>query len=293
MKEEDADLDEIQPSETKISEEYDLPISDYTDFNLISGEAPILLESGNDENAIVTIFGGSESSGEVVGFGAEQVILVRDERAKTEIYEYIGRQALVLTILESQAMRVVSSPQEWRERSKKGASNSKLTSKSTHHMPAGYRPVHVNWKDLDKCNVCHMDEEYANKLFLQCDKCRMMVHARCYGELKPVDGVLWLRNLCRPGAPEVSPPCCLCPVTETCLSDIKKMEPVDGMNRIRPLEAFIIYGVPYGACIQCVHMADKKNEARSSSGISESVVSDFGSRRTPCRYCKSGTSITH
>nr|GEX69950.1 histone-lysine N-methyltransferase ATX2-like isoform X1 [Tanacetum cinerariifolium] len=76
----------------------------------------------------------------------------------------------------------------------------------------------------------------------------------CYGELKPVDGVLWLRNLCRPGAPEVSPPCCLCPVTggamkpttdgrwanlacamwilETCLSDIKKMEPVDGMSRI-------------------------------------------------------------
>nr|GFC59813.1 UvrD-like helicase, ATP-binding domain, P-loop containing nucleoside triphosphate hydrolase [Tanacetum cinerariifolium] len=67
---------------------------------LISREAPILLEYGNDENAIVTIFGGSESSGEVVGFGAEQVIMVRDERAKTKICEYIGRQALVLTILE-------------------------------------------------------------------------------------------------------------------------------------------------------------------------------------------------
>nr|GFD36252.1 UvrD-like helicase, ATP-binding domain, P-loop containing nucleoside triphosphate hydrolase [Tanacetum cinerariifolium] len=50
--------------------------------SLISGEAPILLESGNDENAIVTIFSGSESSGEVVGFGAEQVILVRDERER-------------------------------------------------------------------------------------------------------------------------------------------------------------------------------------------------------------------
>lgn len=25
-------------------------------------------------------------------------------------------------------------------------------------MPVGYRPVHVKWKDLDKCNVCHMDE---------------------------------------------------------------------------------------------------------------------------------------
>lgn len=24
--------------------------------------------------------------------------------------------------------------------------------------PIGYRPVRVDWKDLDKCNVCHMDE---------------------------------------------------------------------------------------------------------------------------------------
>ncbi|PWA83093.1 methyltransferase [Artemisia annua] len=161
-----------------------------------------------------------------------------------------------------------------------GASNSKSTSKSIRHMPAGYRPVHVKWKDLDKCNVCHMDEEYANNLFLQCDKCRMMVHARCYGELEPVDGVLWLCNLCRPGAPEVSPPCCLCPVTggamkpttdgrwahlacamwipETCLADIKKMEPVDGLNRIskdRWKLLCSICGVPYGACIQCSNNA--------------------------------------
>ncbi|PWA79190.1 uvrD-like Helicase, ATP-binding domain, P-loop containing nucleoside triphosphate hydrolase [Artemisia annua] len=71
---------------------------------LISGEAPVLLESGNDENAIVTIFGGSGSGGEVVGFGAEQVILVRDERAKTEICEYVGRKALVLTILECKGL---------------------------------------------------------------------------------------------------------------------------------------------------------------------------------------------
>ncbi|PWA68458.1 UvrD-like Helicase, ATP-binding domain-containing protein [Artemisia annua] len=72
--------------------------------SLISGEAPVLLESGKDENAIVTIFGGSGSVGEVVGFGAEQVILVRDERAKTEIFEYVGRQALVLTILECKGL---------------------------------------------------------------------------------------------------------------------------------------------------------------------------------------------
>ncbi|KAL8200017.1 hypothetical protein R6Q57_011356 [Mikania cordata] len=157
-----------------------------------------------------------------------------------------------------------------------GTSSMKLTSRRTPYMPIGYRPVQVKWKDLDKCNVCHMDEEYANNLFLQCDKCRMMVHARCYGELEPVDGVLWLCNLCRPGAPEFSPPCCLCPVTggamkpttdgrwahlacamwipETCLSDIKKMEPVDGLNRVskdRWKLLCSICGVPYGACIQC------------------------------------------
>jgi superfamily I DNA/RNA helicase len=72
--------------------------------SLISGEAPVLLESGDDENAIATIFGGRGSSLEIVGFGAEQVILVRDEHAKTEICEYVGRQALVLTIVECKGL---------------------------------------------------------------------------------------------------------------------------------------------------------------------------------------------
>ncbi|CAN4120946.1 unnamed protein product [Withania somnifera] len=165
----------------------------------------------------------------------------------------------------------------------KELSNSTLLAKSlksassiNQDLPAGYRPVRVKWKDLDKCNVCHMDEEYENNLFLQCDKCRMMVHARCYGEGEPMDGVLWLCNLCRPGAPVVPPPCCLCPVTggamkpttdgrwahlacaiwipETCLSDIKTMEPIDGLSRIskdRWKLSCSICAVPYGACIQC------------------------------------------
>ncbi|KAL6526707.1 hypothetical protein OROGR_015797 [Orobanche gracilis] len=142
--------------------------------------------------------------------------------------------------------------------------------------PVGYRTVHVAWRDLDKCNVCHMDEEYENNLFLQCDKCRMMVHARCYGELEPTGGVLWLCNLCRPGAPQSPPPCCLCPVVggamkpttdgrwahlacaiwipETCLSDVKKMEPIDGLSRINKDRWKLlcsICGVSHGACIQC------------------------------------------
>nr|GEW37032.1 UvrD-like helicase, ATP-binding domain, P-loop containing nucleoside triphosphate hydrolase [Tanacetum cinerariifolium] len=72
--------------------------------SLISGEAPVLLESGNDENAIVTIFGDTGTSGEIVGFGAEQVILVRDDCAKAEICEYIGKNALVLTIVECKGL---------------------------------------------------------------------------------------------------------------------------------------------------------------------------------------------
>ncbi|GLT85086.1 hypothetical protein SLE2022_032880 [Rubroshorea leprosula] len=155
-------------------------------------------------------------------------------------------------------------------------SKCKLGSGRYRELAVGYRPVRVKWKDLDKCSVCHMDEEYENNLFLQCDKCRIMVHARCYGELEPVDGVLWLCNLCRPGAPESPPPCCLCPVVggamkptmdgrwahlacaiwipETCLSDVKRMEPIDGLNRINKDRWKLLCSicqVSYGACIQC------------------------------------------
>ncbi|XP_060669691.1 uncharacterized protein LOC132799244 isoform X1 [Ziziphus jujuba] len=73
--------------------------------SLIYGEAPILLESGNDENAILKIFGNPESvSGKIVSFGAEQVILVRDDNARKEISNYVGKQALVLTILECKGL---------------------------------------------------------------------------------------------------------------------------------------------------------------------------------------------
>ncbi|KAJ8635768.1 hypothetical protein MRB53_010035 [Persea americana] len=143
---------------------------------------------------------------------------------------------------------------------------------------SGYRPIHLDLKDIDKCSVCHMDEEYVNNLFLQCDKCRMTVHARCYGEMEPLDGKLWLCNLCRPGAPISPPACCLCPVIggamkpttngqwahltcamwipETYLQDIKRMEPIDGIDRIHKDRWKLlcsICGVSYGACVQCSH----------------------------------------
>ncbi|GJW10068.1 UvrD-like helicase, ATP-binding domain, P-loop containing nucleoside triphosphate hydrolase [Tanacetum coccineum] len=74
------------------------------EISLISGEAPVLLESGSDENAMVTIFGDTGTSGKIAGFGADQVILVRDDGAKTEICEYVGKNALVLTILECKGL---------------------------------------------------------------------------------------------------------------------------------------------------------------------------------------------
>ncbi|XP_065635673.1 uncharacterized protein LOC111997665 [Quercus suber] len=72
---------------------------------LIYGEAPILLESGNKENAIITIFGNSGNDrGSIVGFGAEQVILVRDDFVRKEITNHVGNQALVLTIVECKGL---------------------------------------------------------------------------------------------------------------------------------------------------------------------------------------------
>ncbi|KAI4357246.1 hypothetical protein L6164_001207 [Bauhinia variegata] len=73
--------------------------------SLIYGEAPVVLESGNCEDAIVTIFGNSGNmGGKIVGFGAEQVILVRDDCARNEISNYVGKHALVLTILECKGL---------------------------------------------------------------------------------------------------------------------------------------------------------------------------------------------
>ena len=71
---------------------------------LVYGEAPVLLESGNDENAIMTIFGQSKSEHNHYGFGAEQVILVRDDAIKKQIVNLVGKQALVLTIVECKGL---------------------------------------------------------------------------------------------------------------------------------------------------------------------------------------------
>ncbi|CAB4262688.1 unnamed protein product [Prunus armeniaca] len=71
----------------------------------IYGEAPVLLEYGENENAIIKLFGNSETgSGNIVGFGAEQVILVRDDAARKEVSMFVGMHALVLTIVECKGL---------------------------------------------------------------------------------------------------------------------------------------------------------------------------------------------
>ncbi|XP_074264191.1 histone-lysine N-methyltransferase ATX2-like [Silene latifolia] len=197
---------------------------------------------------------------------------------------YLNDQKLPKSMLSMQRVCVDIQSSDSDEISLMDISNSKVTSKISaqkklhemyQHLPDGYWPVCITWKDLDRCSVCHMDEEYENNLFLQCDKCRMMVHARCYGE-ESVSGMLWLCKLCRDGAPQSIPPCRLCPVIggamkpttdghwahlacaiwipETCLSDVKRMEPIDGLRRINKDRWKLICSIchiPYGACIQC------------------------------------------
>ncbi|XP_016652647.1 PREDICTED: uncharacterized protein LOC103343754 [Prunus mume] len=73
--------------------------------SLIYGEAPVLLESGENENAIIKIFGNSATgTGNIVGFGAEQVILVRDDGARKDVSMFVGKHALVLTIVECKGL---------------------------------------------------------------------------------------------------------------------------------------------------------------------------------------------
>ncbi|XP_031477020.1 uncharacterized protein LOC116248392 [Nymphaea colorata] len=73
--------------------------------SLICGEVPIVLESGSNENIMIKIFGGNGNfTAKFEGFGAEQVILVRDDCMKKLVVDHVGNQALVLTIVECKGL---------------------------------------------------------------------------------------------------------------------------------------------------------------------------------------------
>ncbi|KAL6882134.1 hypothetical protein ACP4OV_011606 [Aristida adscensionis] len=73
--------------------------------SLIHGDTPLLLESCNVENVLTTIFGGNNSEQrERIIFGADQVILVRDDAIREKVAGIVGKRALVLTIVESKGL---------------------------------------------------------------------------------------------------------------------------------------------------------------------------------------------
>ncbi|XP_076882632.1 uncharacterized protein LOC143531164 [Bidens hawaiensis] len=71
----------------------------------ICGDLPILLETDTNSNAIKFIFERKGAlSQQITAFGAEQVVLVRDESLKEKVIEIVGKNALVLTIMESKGL---------------------------------------------------------------------------------------------------------------------------------------------------------------------------------------------
>eukprot|EP01035_Chromulina_nebulosa_P017348 gene17348-22895_t len=72
------------------------------EFSLNNGPKPLFLESSTTGNLITDLFGYSSKT--IVDFGAEQVILVRDEEAKARTLQSCDGKALVLTVLESKGM---------------------------------------------------------------------------------------------------------------------------------------------------------------------------------------------
>ncbi|XP_071695484.1 uncharacterized protein [Rutidosis leptorrhynchoides] len=71
----------------------------------VGGDRPVLIETDTNYSAIKTIFGiDGVCFPNVTGFGAEQVVLVRDEYLKEKVVNIIGKNALVLTIMESKGL---------------------------------------------------------------------------------------------------------------------------------------------------------------------------------------------
>ncbi|KAJ9145900.1 hypothetical protein P3X46_028228 [Hevea brasiliensis] len=73
--------------------------------SLVNGEEPVWVQMRNGENTLCSFFKGSGSFDRgIFGFGAEQVILVRDDSHRNEVLNYVGKQALVLTLTECKGL---------------------------------------------------------------------------------------------------------------------------------------------------------------------------------------------
>ncbi|KAB1205205.1 putative helicase MAGATAMA 3 [Morella rubra] len=136
--------------------------------SLVNGEAPIFLQSGDNGNAIVTIFGSTGNTGaSIVGFGAEQKkCLVQDRKLDGSLV---------------QAMQVASSSEEWRSQG----------IKMRHSNPEAANVILREAADIfeaigkaDYAALCFIDmEEYerAGRLYLEkCGESELEKAGECF-----------------------------------------------------------------------------------------------------------------
>ncbi|CAG8553834.1 5171_t:CDS:10 [Ambispora gerdemannii] len=71
----------------------------------VGGPRPIVFKGSQAENSHLNAFSASENTGNYIEFGAEQVIIVRNEESKSRVKQSIGEKAgLVMTVFETKGM---------------------------------------------------------------------------------------------------------------------------------------------------------------------------------------------
>ena len=147
--------------------------------------------------------------------------------------------------------------------------------------PLGFEPVVINWS-VDRCAVCDDDRDFEWDQLVSCDGCHVAVHQSCYGVTTLPDAALgWLCTACEEtgGSASEQKRCALCPVEggalkpttipglwahsaccqwipETCVVDIKAMQPIDRLRHIQRERWELLCTIckqRYGAKVQCEH----------------------------------------
>ncbi|KAK6921421.1 DNA2/NAM7 helicase, helicase domain, partial [Dillenia turbinata] len=72
--------------------------------SILGGQLPALIQSEFAKAAVSSIFKTKANRKMISGFGPHQVILVRDNRARNEILVQVGKQALILTVMECKGL---------------------------------------------------------------------------------------------------------------------------------------------------------------------------------------------
>ncbi|CAG8450090.1 7512_t:CDS:10 [Dentiscutata heterogama] len=70
----------------------------------VGGPRPLIFKGYQDKTFIFNFFSAGGQSGDPIEFGAEQVIIVRDEDAKKHVKKSIGKACQILTIFEAKGM---------------------------------------------------------------------------------------------------------------------------------------------------------------------------------------------